>query len=180
MIRDLNRKKLYGTCPTMTMARRTAWSFPFFDVSDVTTTVRNYMLVRGARLEVVPLVPGHNILAGRSNELVILPAISDELAIRDKEFVTMWMNQSSEEAIRLAPEQHRWLYRCFKTRPSDRPSFYSWKWAWTDYLRSAAGIIRRIEESVSWRLHSLWIRLSLTAEFIAVIKICEWMSLHCL
>lgn len=47
------------------------------------------MLVRGARLVVVPLAPGHNILAGRSNELVILPAISDELAIRDKEFVTM-------------------------------------------------------------------------------------------
>lgn len=126
MIRALKLGEIVWYAPDHDYGAQNSVFVPFFNVPDAATTVGSYMLVRTARPAVIPFVP-RRMPDGKGYELVILPAIGDELVSMEKEFVATRMNQAIEEAIRLAPEQYMWLHRRFKTRPAGRPSFYSKK-----------------------------------------------------
>lgn len=126
MIRALKQDEIIWYAPDHDYGAHNSVFVPFFQVPDAATTAGSYMLVRGARPAVVPFVP-RRLPDQKGYELIILPDISEELAGREKEFVATRMNQTIEEAIRLAPEQYMWLHRRFKTRPPGRESFYSKK-----------------------------------------------------
>ena len=126
MIRALKQNDILWYAPDHDYGKTNSVFVPFFAVPDAATTAGSYMLVKSARLAVIPFVPRRKA-DGSGYELIILEDIGETLQGGDKASVATQMNRAIERAVLMAPEQYMWLHRRFKTRPEGQPDRYARK-----------------------------------------------------
>ena len=123
MIGNLKSGEILWYAPDHDYGPRNSVFVPFFSVRETATTTGSYMLMRSARPAVIPFVP-KRLEGNKGYELIILPDISEEMPVENKENSAAYVNKCIEGAILMAPEQYMWLHRRFKTRPEGIASRY--------------------------------------------------------
>lgn len=121
LLKNLKNGVATWYAPDQNFGRETTVFAPFFGVEAVTLTAPS-RIARFANAVVLPFFP-YRLPNARGYRLLIGPPLQSFPS--DNELAdAILVNQTIENAVRIAPEQYLWLHKRFRIRPPGEPPIY--------------------------------------------------------
>jgi KDO2-lipid IV(A) lauroyltransferase len=121
-IRQLSKGNIVWYAPDQDFGPDQTGFAPFFGIQTASLLI-THKLAALTGCAVVPMFPYFDA-AIKQYRVLLLPALAEFPCGDELEDLTR-INRTTEELIRMAPEQYWWVHRRFKTRPPGEPPFYS-------------------------------------------------------